>query len=95
MIELTLPSFGADMDDAEFVQWKVQPGQSVRKGDIVCVVETQKGAIDVEVWQPGTVARLLAEPGHRRSLRSRPVPNIRCGWRVSRWRRFRARRATA
>ncbi|WP_284614788.1 2-oxo acid dehydrogenase subunit E2 [Aquabacterium humicola] len=65
MIELRLPSFGADMDDAEFVQWNVQPGQAVARGDIACVVETQKGAIDVEVWQDGTVARLIAEPGQR------------------------------
>lgn len=60
-----MPSFGADMDDAVFVKWNVQPGQTVRRGDIACVVETQKGAIDVEVWQDGTVARLLAEPGQR------------------------------
>ena len=65
MIELKLPSFGADMDEAVFVQWNVQPGQPVSKGDIACVVETQKGAIDVEVWQEGTVARLAAEPGQR------------------------------
>lgn len=65
MIDLRLPSFGADMDDAEFIRWNVQPGQPVNKGDIACVVETQKGAIDVEVWQAGTVARLLAEPGQR------------------------------
>jgi pyruvate dehydrogenase E2 component (dihydrolipoamide acetyltransferase) len=65
MIELRLPSFGADMDDALFVQWNVQPGQAVKQGDIACVVETQKGAIDVEVWQAGTVARLAAEPGER------------------------------
>lgn len=63
MIELRLPSFGADMDDAEFVRWNVEPGQAVKRGDIACVVETQKGAIDVEVWQDGTVAKLVAEPG--------------------------------
>lgn len=65
MIELRMPSFGADMEDAEFVKWNVEPGQSVRRGEIVAVVETQKGAIDVETWQDGTVARLIAEPGQR------------------------------
>ena len=65
MIELRLPSFGADMDDALFVAWHVQPGQAVRKGEVACVVETQKGAIDVELWQDGTVAALQAEPGQR------------------------------
>ena len=65
MIELRLPSFGADMDDAQFVAWQVRPGQAVRKGEVACVVETQKGAIDVELWQDGTVAALIAEPGQR------------------------------
>lgn len=63
MIELLMPSFGADMDAARFVQWHVQPGQALRRGDVVAVVETQKGAIDVELWQDGTVARLVAQPG--------------------------------
>ncbi len=65
MIELKLPSFGADMDDAVFVRWLVAPGQALARGQVACVVETQKGAIDVEAWQPGTAARLLAEPGQR------------------------------
>ncbi|MGE5115522.1 MAG: biotin/lipoyl-containing protein, partial [Betaproteobacteria bacterium] len=65
MIELHMPSFGADMEDAVFVQWHVEPGQAVQRGDIACTVETQKGAIDVDVWQGGTMARLLAEPGQR------------------------------
>lgn len=60
-----MPSFGADMEDGVFVQWRVAPGQAVKRGDVVAVVETQKGAIDVEVWQDGTVARLVAEPGQR------------------------------
>ena len=60
-----MPSFGADMEDAVFVKWNVQPGQAVRRGDIACIVETQKGAIDVEVWQDGTLARVLTEPGQR------------------------------
>lgn len=65
MIELRMPSFGADMDAARFVQWHVQPGQPLKRGDVVAVVETQKGAIDVELWQDGTMARLIAQPGQQ------------------------------
>lgn len=65
MIELRLPSFGADMDDALFVAWHARPGQALRKGEVACVVETQKGAIDVELWQDGTLAACIAEPGQR------------------------------
>lgn len=63
MIELRMPSFGADMDAARFVQWRAKPGQALKRGDVVAVVETQKGAIDVELWHDGTMARLVAEPG--------------------------------
>jgi pyruvate dehydrogenase E2 component (dihydrolipoamide acetyltransferase) len=63
MIELRMPSFGADMDAARLVQWHVQPGQVLKRGDVVAVVETQKGAIDVELWKDGTMARLVAQPG--------------------------------
>lgn len=62
MIELRMPSFGADMDAARFVQWQVKPGQMLKRGDVVAVVETQKGAIDVELWHDGTMARLIAQP---------------------------------
>ncbi|MDM7944110.1 MAG: dihydrolipoamide acetyltransferase family protein [Hydrogenophaga sp.] len=58
-----MPSFGADMEAARFVQWHVQPGQALHRGEVVAVVETQKGAIDVELWHDGTIARLVAEPG--------------------------------
>lgn len=60
-----MPSFGADMEDGVLSQWKVKPGDSVNKGDIVAVIETQKGAIDMEVFQTGVIRALLVEPGTR------------------------------
>jgi pyruvate dehydrogenase E2 component (dihydrolipoamide acetyltransferase) len=46
------------------VQWLVQPGARVRPGDVVAVVETHKGAIDVEIFLDGVIDRLapLNEP---------------------------------
>ncbi|MCL4184165.1 MAG: 2-oxo acid dehydrogenase subunit E2 [Burkholderiaceae bacterium] len=65
MIEFRMPSLGADMEDGVFVEWRVAPGQRVERGQVVCVVETQKGAIEVELWDAGTVAQLIAAPGQR------------------------------
>ncbi|MGZ4151380.1 MAG: biotin/lipoyl-containing protein, partial [Actinomycetota bacterium] len=42
MAEFLMPSLGADMDAGTLVAWMVKPGQEVKRGDIVCVVETQK-----------------------------------------------------
>ena len=63
MIEFTLPSLGADMDEGKLVQWQVAPGQAVKKGDVVAVVDTTKAAVDVEIWFDGTVHQLLTEVG--------------------------------
>lgn len=63
MIEFKLPSLGSDMDHGTLVQWCVQPGQAVKKGDIVAVVDTSKAAVDVEIWVDGSIHRLLAAVG--------------------------------
>ena len=63
MIAFRLPSLGADMDKGTLLEWRVGPGDPVKRGDIVAVVDTTKAAIDVECWHDGTVEALLVEPG--------------------------------
>lgn len=58
----TMPSLGADMEEAKLVEWLVKPGDKVKKGDIVAAVETQKGAIEIEIFEAGEIGALLAEP---------------------------------
>lgn len=63
MKNFAMPSLGADMEEGTFVEWLVKPGQHVKRGDVVCVVETQKGAVDVEIWDTGDLTELVAQPG--------------------------------
>ncbi len=58
-----MPSLGADMEAGKLTEWLVKPGDTVKHGDIVAVVETQKGAIEIEVFEDGTVDSLLVQPG--------------------------------
>jgi len=58
-----MPSLGADMEAGKLVEWLVKPGDSVHRGDVVAVVETQKGAIEIEIFQDGVVHDLLADLG--------------------------------
>ncbi|SIO04076.1 pyruvate dehydrogenase E2 component (dihydrolipoamide acetyltransferase) [Rhodovulum sp. ES.010] len=61
----TMPSLGADMEAGTLTEWLVAPGDTVKRGDIVAVVETQKGAIEIEIFESGTVERLEAEIGQK------------------------------
>lgn len=58
-----MPSLGADMESGILVEWHVKPGDAVKRGDIVAVVETTKGAIDVEIFEAGVVEELLVREG--------------------------------
>jgi pyruvate dehydrogenase E2 component (dihydrolipoamide acetyltransferase) len=58
----TMPSLGADMEAGTLVEWMVKPGDTVKRGDIVAVVETQKGAIEIEIFEE-VVQSLEAELG--------------------------------
>jgi len=62
MIEFKLPSLGADMDEGKLLEWKVSPGDTVKKGQVVAIVDTSKAAVDVEIWSEGTVFELLVQP---------------------------------
>jgi pyruvate dehydrogenase E2 component (dihydrolipoamide acetyltransferase) len=63
MGEFRMPSLGADMEAGTLVEWLKRPGDRVRRGDIVAVVETQKGAIEVDIFEEGVIERWLVEPG--------------------------------
>jgi pyruvate dehydrogenase E2 component (dihydrolipoamide acetyltransferase) len=65
MIDFTMPSLGADMEDAVLVEWKKHVGDHVERGDIIAEVETQKGDIEIEVYHTGTIAEICVEAGQR------------------------------
>jgi len=59
VVEFRMPSLGADMEAGTLVEWLVKPGDQVKRGDIVAVVETQKGVIEIEVFEAGKIERIL------------------------------------
>ena len=63
MIEFTMPSLGADMDEGTLNEWLVSPGDEVKRGQIVAVVETTKAAVEIECWHDGVVGELLVPVG--------------------------------
>ena len=65
MAEFRMPSLGADMEAATLVEWLKKPGDPVSRGDVIAVVESEKGAIEIEVFQTGTLETLLAQPGEK------------------------------
>jgi pyruvate dehydrogenase E2 component (dihydrolipoamide acetyltransferase) len=58
-----MPSLGADMDVGTVLEWLVQPGDEVHRGDVVAVVDTAKAAVEVEVFADGVVDEIVVPVG--------------------------------
>lgn len=63
MSDFRMPSLGADMAAGTLVEWLVKPGDHVKRGDVIGVVETDKGAIEIEVFGSGTISELVVPIG--------------------------------
>ena len=93
MGDFLMPSLGADMEHGKIVEWLVKPGDYVRRGDLVAVVDTDKTVMDVESFQEGVVAELLVELGETVPVGHPAGPDHETPGRGGATRRRRRRRA--
>jgi pyruvate dehydrogenase E2 component (dihydrolipoamide acetyltransferase) len=65
MSEFRMPSLGADMQFGTLVDWRVKAGDTVKRGDVVALVETEKGVIEVEIFASGVIESLVVQSGQK------------------------------
>ena len=65
MSDFLMPSLGADMETGTLLEWYVKPGEAVKRGDIVALVDTSKAEIEVEIFEDGVIDELLVPEGMR------------------------------
>jgi pyruvate dehydrogenase E2 component (dihydrolipoamide acetyltransferase) len=58
-----MPSLGADMDHGKLMDWKIKPGDDVKKGQMIAVVETTKSTVEIESFKDGKVLDLKGHVG--------------------------------
>ncbi len=62
-IEVTMPQMGADMVEGTLVRWLKQVGDTVRRGDVIAEIETDKATVELEAFESGTILKLVAHEG--------------------------------
>jgi len=73
-----MPSLGSDMESATLIEWLAAPGDQIRRGDLIAVVETDKGAIEIEVFEDGVLERYLVALDSEVAV-GEPLAEIRTG----------------
>jgi pyruvate dehydrogenase E2 component (dihydrolipoamide acetyltransferase)/2-oxoisovalerate dehydrogenase E2 component (dihydrolipoyl transacylase) len=62
-MEFALPEIGEGVYEAELVRWLVQPGETVKRGQNLLEVMTDKATMEIPSPFAGTISTLKAEPG--------------------------------
>lgn len=61
--EIAMPALSSTMTEGKIVEWTVKVGDKVKAGQTIMVVESDKADMDVESFESGYVAAILAKAG--------------------------------
>lgn len=61
--EILMPQLSDSMDEGKLISWKVKEGESVKKGDVIAEVESDKAIMEVQSFKDGTVEELAVKEG--------------------------------
>ncbi len=59
--EVIIPSFGTSDEDVRLVKWLKAEGDTVKKGEALCELETDKATTELESFFDGVLLKQLVE----------------------------------
>ncbi|SKB25360.1 pyruvate dehydrogenase complex E1 component subunit beta [Sphingopyxis flava] len=62
-IELKMPALSPTMEEGTLAKWLVKEGDTVKSGDILAEIETDKATMEFEAVDEGTIASILVPEG--------------------------------
>ena len=61
--EILMPALSPTMEEGTLAKWLVKEGDTVSSGDIIAEIETDKATMDVEVFDGGTILKIVPGEG--------------------------------
>ncbi|MDZ7719055.1 MAG: pyruvate dehydrogenase complex dihydrolipoamide acetyltransferase [Balneolaceae bacterium] len=62
-VKIEMPKLSDTMEEGVIAKWNVEEGDEVSSGDVIAEVETDKATMEVEVFDDGTILKILAKEG--------------------------------
>ena len=63
MPDITMPKMGFDMEEGTIVRWLKKVGDTIKKGEAIAEIETDKVTIEIEAFVSGTLTAILVNEG--------------------------------
>ncbi|MDR2766815.1 MAG: 2-oxo acid dehydrogenase subunit E2 [Treponema sp.] len=60
---IIMPKTGMAMEEGVIIEWRVNAGDSVKKGDVVALIETDKSTMELESDYDGVILAILGKAG--------------------------------
>jgi pyruvate dehydrogenase E1 component beta subunit len=76
MTDVLMPALSPTMEEGTLAKWHVKVGDSVKSGDVIAEIETDKATMEVEAVDEGTVEALLVPEGSEEVKVNTPIARL-------------------
>lgn len=72
-IEILMPALSPTMTEGNLVKWHKREGESVKAGDVIAEIETDKATMEVEAVDEGRIGKILVPEGTEQVKVNQPI----------------------
>src|SRR5579872_2783531 len=77
MTQILMPALSPTMEEGKLAKWHVREGDTVKPGDILAEIETDKATMEFEAVDSGLIAKILVPEGAEGVKVNTPIAELR------------------
>jgi pyruvate/2-oxoglutarate dehydrogenase complex dihydrolipoamide acyltransferase (E2) component len=77
MTDILMPALSPTMEEGTLAKWLVKAGDTVRSGDVIAEIETDKATMEVEAVDEGVVDAILVPEGTEEVKVNTPIARLK------------------
>ncbi|MFT4252879.1 MAG: biotin/lipoyl-binding protein, partial [Caulobacter sp.] len=75
-IDILMPALSPTMEEGTLAKWHVKVGDTVKAGDVIAEIETDKATMEVEAVDEGVIEAILIEAGAENVKVNTPIAKL-------------------
>ena len=75
-VDILMPALSPTMEEGTLAKWLVKAGDTVKSGDVIAEIETDKATMEVEAVDEGVVESLLVPEGTEEVKVNTPIARL-------------------
>src|SRR6201986_3502194 len=76
-IDILMPALSPTMEEGTLAKWHIKAGDTVKSGDVIAEIETDKATMEVEAVDEGVVDEILVPEGTEEVKVNTPIARLK------------------